>query len=187
MIEKNGQCVTIFVLVFFWQDDYEAKWQMIVTSMNEYEQRFREAFFIVVLPWISVTFRGTNQRRERRFVRDWVEERFLWALEEKVIFQRWDYRNASHIDVALPVSIAWHDNVWRFDNNGRDNNFIIVQNSSGVVRWFYWWRLECEPRYRCPRYAVTRWLHDIHVWYYRGSILVVADSTYTSSNRLYYC
>ncbi len=148
---------------------------MFISIQNEYEDLFRKAFFSVVIPWINKTFRGTNECRERFFVRDWVEERFLWALEEQVSFQRWDYVNAFHIDVMVPVSIAWYDNVWRFDNVGRDFTFIIDQNSSGVLKWFYWWRLEYEHRYECPHYAVTRWLHDIYAWYYTGSILVLPD------------
>ncbi len=182
MTEKVRQSVTLFVRVRFWQDDYEAKWQieydqmvMIVSMQNEYEQRFREAFFSVVLPWINLTFRGTNERRERLFVRDWVGERFLWALEERTIFRRWDFVNACFVTVVVPVSIAWYDDVWRFDNNGGDTTFIIVQNSSEILRWFSWWRLEYEWRYECPHYAVTRWLYDIYARHYKGSILVLPD------------
>ena len=149
---------------------------MFISIQNEYENLFRKALFLVVIPWINKTFRGTNECRERFFVRDWVEERFLRALEEKASIDRLDFVNARIIDVMVPVSIAWYDTVWRFDNVGRDFTFIIIdQNSSGVLKWFHWWRLEYEHRYECPHYAVTRWLHDIYAWYYTGSILVLPD------------
>ncbi len=52
---------------------------------------FRNAFFTVVIPWMRVTIRAENECREKCFVRDWVEERFIFALleerlEEQVTF-----------------------------------------------------------------------------------------------------
>ena len=148
---------------------------MFMSTQNEYENLFRKALFLVVIPWINKTFRGTNERRERFFVRDWVEERFLWALEEKASIERWDDVNARLIDVMVPVSMAWYDNNWRFHNDEEDTTFIIDQYSSGILKWFRQWRLCYEHRYQCPHYAVTRWLRDIYAWYYKGSILVLPD------------
>ena len=120
---------------------------------------FRNAFFTVVIPWMRVTIRAENEYRESCFVRDWVEERFFWALEEQVPL----YRSVYAESVMVPVSLAWY--AWRFPAREEDFTFIYDQRSSGVFTWFDYqsYAHDC-----CPHTAVTTWLHEVHTWYYTG-------------------
>ena len=133
---------------------------------------FRKAFFVVVIPWMSITIREVNEYREKRFIKIWVEERFMWALEEKVPMPRWDILNDTNDEIMIPVSLAWYSYrvpgrlpsvAWSF-TFWQDFTYIYHQDSSPVFERFYWW----SQRYKCPRLAISRWLYDMHTWYYTG-------------------
>ncbi|KAK3237138.1 hypothetical protein CYMTET_52767 [Cymbomonas tetramitiformis] len=55
----------------------------ICNRVDEIEELFHAAFFPIVIPWMRINIRAENEYRELLFLRDWVEERFFWALEEQ--------------------------------------------------------------------------------------------------------
>ncbi len=139
------------------QYDYEQVTQ-ICNRVDEIEELFQAAFFPVVIPWMRINIRAENEYRELFFLRDWVEERFFWALEEQVPLYRSGYEDA----VMVPASLAWH--AWRFPAREEDFTFIYDRWSSGVFTWFHYQ----SHAHDSPYTAVTSWLHEVHTWYHTG-------------------
>ncbi|KAK3260992.1 hypothetical protein CYMTET_30080 [Cymbomonas tetramitiformis] len=86
------------------QYDYEQVTQ-ICNRVDEIEELFQAAFFPVVIPWMRINIRAENEYRELFFLRDWVEERFFWALEEQVPL----YRSGAY---GLRARCCSDTNVW---------------------------------------------------------------------------
>jgi len=99
-------------------------------------------------------------------VRDWVEERFLFALEEFVPISRYSNLHCRMEEVMVPCSIAYY--VYQLHNHYL-YSFIRVRGSSGVFTLYAWY----NDGYDHPDVAVDNWIFDLYRWYYADSILAL--------------
>ena len=147
--------------------------------------------FGIVLPYI----REMRQWREEYFVQAWVEERFLWALEEKV------YAVSGRFgDVWMPVTLARYfyelrDLLEVHWEDARDQDFLQIFPMSNFEpphyddEGFHWqgagmsYNFIFRLDYRDFDDFESRWLNDYHWAWYNGFYIERADSQWIYPSR----